>query len=121
MPWPEHPKFLQPNKNDTWNDYQKLHRGKIVTTSAWREARDALHRDFREYLSRGGIAQVQASDLEEMERGAANARAVLTHSQAMEIFNFKSAARGSRMCSALARAYGVTPKAIRDIWKGRTW
>ncbi len=68
MPWPEHPKFLQPNKNDTWNDYQKLHRGKIVTTTAWREARDAIHRDFREYLSRGGIAQVQASDLEEMER-----------------------------------------------------
>ena len=57
MPWPEHPKFLQPNKNDTWNDFQKLHRGKIVTTTAWREARDALHKEFREYLARGGIAQ----------------------------------------------------------------
>ena len=68
MPWPQHPKFLIPNKNDTWNDYQKFHRGKIVTTTAWREARDALHRDFREYLMRGGIAQVQASDLEELER-----------------------------------------------------
>jgi hypothetical protein len=75
MPWPDHPKFLQPNKNDTWNDFQKLHRGKIVTTTAWREARDTLHREFREYLAKGGVAQVQAADLEEMARSVQKGKA----------------------------------------------
>ncbi len=68
MPWPEHPMYLQPNRNDTWNDFQKLHRGKIVTTGAWKAAREELRQEFREYLARGGKAQVHPADREEMER-----------------------------------------------------
>ena len=42
--------------------------------------------------------------------------AVLTEKQAVHIFENRTAP-----APALARQYGVSVKAIRDIWIGRTW
>ncbi len=53
-------------------------------------------------------------------------RAILTKHQAIEIFKLRrgaSAPGENRRSSAteVARCYKVSEKAIRDIWKGRTW
>ena len=54
------------------------------------------------------------------------ARAVLTAEQAVMIFQIKlsnqTVTKRQRisLCS-VARSYGVSEKAVRDIWKGRTW
>jgi len=44
-------------------------------------------------------------------------RAVLTESQAVSIMDLK----GKASSFDLAPVYGVSEKAIRDIWSGRTW
>lgn len=53
-------------------------------------------------------------------------RAVLTKSQVLQIFSFKvdalsTSSKCERSTSKIAKMYGVTEKAIRDIWTGRTW
>ena len=54
---------------------------------------------------------------------AAKPRAILTSKQAVAIFQQKlSSVKGTAPCAAaVARVYGVSEKAVRDIWKGRTW
>ena len=42
----------------------------------------------------------------------------LTQDQAIDIFNMKSSALTA---VKIAGSYGVSEKAVRDIWKGRTW
>ena len=50
-------------------------------------------------------------------------RAILTKDQALEIYmQKKGQTKGPpQTAAAVARAFGVSEKAIRDIWKGRTW
>ena len=55
-------------------------------------------------------------------------RAVVTKAQAVEIYLFAQAAREAGAdplqggnSARLAKKYGVSPKAIRDIWNRRTW
>ena len=55
-----------------------------------------------------------------------NTRAVLSKAQVLQIFAYKiESASVSRQTSKstaqIAKSYGVTEKAIRDIWTGRTW
>ena len=45
-------------------------------------------------------------------------RAKLTQSDAVAIFRLKASAASA---TSVARLYGVSEKAIRDIWKARTW
>lgn len=44
-------------------------------------------------------------------------RAKLTGEQAREIY----AGRGTRSSACLGSEYGISPKAVRDIWSGGTW
>ena len=53
--WPEHPRYLIPGINDTWNVFQKKNRGKVVTSSDWKAARCLLHAQYRKFLAEGGI------------------------------------------------------------------
>ncbi len=39
----------------------------------------------------------------------------------MEIYDYKEIGQDNRLGASVARKYGVTAKAIRDIWNGRTW
>ena len=39
----------------------------------------------------------------------------------MEIYELKSKNWGRKTALSLAKKYGVTTKAVRDIWRGRTW
>ena len=39
----------------------------------------------------------------------------------MEIYRLKAHCQPSRLGASIARLFGVTPKAIRDIWRGKTW
>jgi hypothetical protein len=52
-------------------------------------------------------------------------RAILSEAQAIEIFWMKHTAKSSMQpCPSpveLALLFGVSEKAVRDIWKGRTW
>jgi hypothetical protein len=56
-------------------------------------------------------------------------RAILKQQQAIEIYQFRSGTPHplrhyhflTGKASAIARAYNVSPKAIRDIWNHRTW
>jgi hypothetical protein len=47
--------------------------------------------------------------------------AALSYVQVIEIFKLKDRSDGSRLVAPIARKYGVTPKAIRDIWNHSTW
>ncbi len=53
--WPEHAQFLIPGVNDTWNSYQKFHKGVKSGSNDWKEARQALHAEFQRFLSDGGF------------------------------------------------------------------
>jgi hypothetical protein len=50
-------------------------------------------------------------------------RAILTNEQAQAIFRHKPTAstKDRSKASVLSRIYGVSIKAVRDIWVGRTW
>ena len=63
--WPQHPKFLIPGVNDSWNDFQKFCKGKVVTGKEWKEARQLLHAEYQTYLAEGGLP---ASVNEETQR-----------------------------------------------------
>ena len=60
---------------------------------------------------------------------ASSKRQQLTAEEAAEIYEMrpkikdgKALKRGSMLkCKAIAPKFGVTPKTIRDIWRGRTW
>ena len=59
---------------------------------------------------------------------ACKTRTILTLQQAIQIFEIKLVHQDSRTldskcftASAVARSFGVSEKAIRDIWRGRTW
>ncbi len=53
--WPVHAQFLIPGVNDTWNNYQKFRKGGFATGKDWKEARQALHAEFQQYISEGGL------------------------------------------------------------------
>ena len=47
--------------------------------------------------------------------------AALSYNQVIEIFKLKDRSSGPRLVAPIARKYGVTPKAIRNIWNHTTW
>jgi hypothetical protein len=51
-------------------------------------------------------------------RSEGRLRAKLTNSEAVSIFRLRETAASA---TSVGRLYGVSEKAIRDIWKGRTW
>ena len=53
-----------------------------------------------------------------MTRGRSRPRAILTKNQVISIFGCKSS---SHRAAVLAQTFGVSEKAIRDVWTGRTW
>ena len=55
------------------------------------------------------------------QRGRLRPRAILTSRQAMDIFRLSLPAAGRPTATAVAREYGVSEKAVRDIWTARTW
>jgi hypothetical protein len=55
--WPSEVKLLIPGINDTWNDFQKLCKGKLTTPDEWKLAREALRKEFNEHLANGGVAE----------------------------------------------------------------
>ena len=57
----------------------------------------------------------------EWSTGAAKPRTVLTKEQAIEIFRLLSPGRSKPTAVSIAKHFGVSEKAIRDIWNGRTW
>ena len=61
MVWPEYGCFLIPGVNDTWNEYQKSVKGKVVLSQDWKKAREILHSEYEDYLAKGGIP-VRADD-----------------------------------------------------------
>lgn len=54
---------------------------------------------------------------------ACRTHAILTAEQAVEIFKIRDESVGKRKCPAriVGKSYGVSEKAVRDIWNGRTW
>lgn len=55
MVWPSHARFLVPGINDTWNEYQKLCKGRIVSSVDWKQSKDALHKEYEEFVAQGGV------------------------------------------------------------------
>ncbi len=52
--WPQHPQFLIPGVNDSWNDFQKFCKGKAVTGKEWKQARQLLHEEYQKFIAEGG-------------------------------------------------------------------
>ena len=52
-------------------------------------------------------------------------RCILSSEQVLDIFRFRMQRSGAEKCktsaSAVAKTFGISPKTVRDIWKGRTW
>ena len=55
--WPTEVRFLIPGINDTWNDYQKLCKGRLTTPAEWKSAKEKLRKEFNEHLANGGLAE----------------------------------------------------------------
>ena len=51
-------------------------------------------------------------------KSISKARAKLTQSDALDIYNYKGSVTSA---AVLSKLYGVSEKAVRDIWTGRTW
>ena len=45
----------------------------------------------------------------------------LTPEKVLEIYNLRSAGLKRRLGASIARKYGVSSRAIRDIWNGVSW
>jgi hypothetical protein len=60
--WPSEAKFLIPGINDTWNDFQKLCKGKLTTTADWKLAKKKLRTEFDSHLANGGVAEAIPDD-----------------------------------------------------------
>ena len=78
-----------------------------------------------QFSLQGGESTVQ-SKRRELKAPHSKARAILTAEQAVKIYEIKLAnhtATKSQILSPgkVARAFGVSEKAVRDIWNGRTW
>ena len=67
---------------------------------------------------RDSPAHFQSSPYPKVKRLISRARAKLTESDALNIYNCKGTISKS---AAIAKLYGVSEKAVRDIWTGRTW
>ena len=57
---------------------------------------------------------------------ACKTRAILNETQALQIFQMKVLQNQTHLCKTeytqkIADIFGVSEKAVRDIWKGRTW
>jgi hypothetical protein len=52
--WPQHPQYLIPGVNDSWNDFQKFCKGQVVTGKEWKVAREALHAEYKIFIAEGG-------------------------------------------------------------------
>ena len=62
--------------------------------------------------------------LDETSPNARRSRSILSQNQVIEIFGWKFTAdyaSGKVRAAVVAKQYGVTAKAVRDIWVGRTW
>ena len=54
--------------------------------------------------------------------GLSREQAIDIYSRRPDKMSFKKSRRGTMVgCEAVALEFGVTPKTIRDIWRGRTW
>ncbi len=54
--------------------------------------------------------------------GLRREQAIDIYSRRPDKMSFKKSRRGTMVgCEAVALDFGVTPKTIRDIWRGRTW
>ena len=76
----------------------------------------ALQRSFHHEQERRLLSSIQAC----------KTRAILTPEQAIRIFKIKLSSQIAHKDRDLdpadiARAFGISEKAVRDIWKGRTW
>mmetsp|Transcript_51181 Transcript_51181/g.133790 ORF Transcript_51181/g.133790 Transcript_51181/m.133790 type:complete len:299 (+) Transcript_51181:83-979(+) len=112
--WPTHGKFLIPGFNDTWNMFQRYRKGKRCSCAEWKEARRELRMEYEAGLS---------GKLPSMDQlvGIKRATATLSVEQVVEIFKYKNIGKRGRLGSWVAREFGVSAKAVRDIWRGRTW
>ena len=132
MQWPADGRFLIPGVNDTWNEFQKKSRGQSVTSIDWKNARETLYQQFTNFIADGGSpirpeagsrrqGIVHSTIFSAFTFSTYRKGASLTHKQVLEIFNCREIGQESRLGAATARTYGVTAKAVRDIWKQRTW
>jgi hypothetical protein len=65
--WPEDVRFLIPGVNDTWNLFQKFSKGRTVTGKDWKEARQALHDKYHNFLAEGGSPESMQEDAQRFE------------------------------------------------------
>ena len=99
----------------------------------YNDASDSDTSDLDESDCSRSIGSEHESDAQAVPRKAfkppSSKRQQLSDVEAVEIFKLrpkprkgKSLHRGSMLlCKSIAPKYGVSPKTIRDIWRGRTW
>jgi hypothetical protein len=64
----------------------------------------------------------KASATARPRNGLSREQAINIYSRRPDKMSFKKSRRGTMVgCEAVALEFGVTPKTIRDIWRGRTW
>ena len=44
--WPSNPRELVRGVNDSWNSYQRAHKGRTVTTAEWKAERETLWQEY---------------------------------------------------------------------------
>jgi hypothetical protein len=82
--------------------------------------------------SSSGRSEIKSQELHKLHRQfkpAGSKRQQLTPEDAVEIFAMRPKDKGTRLtkrgsmlkCKIIGPKYGVSPKTIRDIWRGRTW
>ena len=142
MPWAQDGSKLIPGINDTWNEFQSFSKGKAISPTDWKLARARLYEEYENHIANGGLP---ALNFDASNRYASKLKFVIRHIQKMltlinflhvvravrrrgltprqvlDIYNLKGTGKYGRLGASIARTYGVTPKAVRDIWNGTTW
>jgi hypothetical protein len=84
--------------------------------------------DLETSSTSGENTEDKSKAVEKMFKPPSSKRQQLTSLEAAEIFKLRPRSkagtlrRGSMLlCKTIAPKYGVSPKTIRDIWRGRTW
>jgi hypothetical protein len=75
------------------------------------------------YEQASSAATTTATAIAAADAAARQSATKLNKEAALEIFQAKCCNGGkrSRLSAILGRRYGITAKAVRDIWNGRTW
>ena len=63
--WPSNPRELVRGVNDSWNSYQRVNKGRSVTTAEWKAARAAFRAEYDRFVASLSSVEISPAETDE--------------------------------------------------------